>query len=133
MSRLAKSQNAVRTKQSVSKDPGSSIDMEPEINLEREFDAVRKSRHLEQQCRELRGRHKEDEQQEGVQKEDVQKENTWQEQECHNQYKQECKTFQVLKTSLIPEQKCQTEYEKKCQTRYDSSVIPTITKVYHQR
>ena len=133
MSRLAKSQNAVRTKQSVSKDPGSSIDMEPEINLEREFDAVRKSRHLEQQCRELRGRHKEDEQQEGVQKEDVQKENTWQEQECHNQYKQECKTFQVLKTSLIPEQKCQTEYEKKCQTRYDSNVIPTITKVYHQR
>ena len=133
MSRLAKSQNAVRTKQSVSKDPGSSIDMEPEINLEREFDAVRKSRHLEQQCRELRGRHKEDEQQEGVQKEDVQKENTWQEQECHNQYKQECKTFQVLKTSLIPEQKCQTEYEKKCQTRYDSSVTPTITKVYHQR
>ena len=47
--RLAKPQNAVRTKQSVSKDPDSGVDLEPDLKLEREFDAVRKRRHLEQQ------------------------------------------------------------------------------------
>ena len=39
--------------QSVRRDPDSSIDLEPNINLERQFDALRKRRHLEQQCREL--------------------------------------------------------------------------------
>ena len=57
---LAKPQTASRTEQSVSKDPDLSIDLEPDINLEREFDAVRKRGHLEQQYRESRGRHKED-------------------------------------------------------------------------
>ena len=39
-------QNAVRAKQSVNRDPDSSLDLEPDINLEREFDAVRKKIHL---------------------------------------------------------------------------------------
>ena len=34
--RLAELQNAARTEQSVSTDPDSSIDLEPDINLERE-------------------------------------------------------------------------------------------------
>ena len=42
------------------KQSASSIDLEPDINLEREFDGVRKKRYLEQQCRASRGRHKED-------------------------------------------------------------------------
>ena len=74
-------QNAVRTEQSVSKYPDSSIDLEQDINLDREFDAARKRRHLEQQCSESRGRHKEDVQQEEVQKEDEQEESVWQEQD----------------------------------------------------
>ena len=74
-------ENAVRTEQSVSKYPDSSIDLEQDINLDREFDAARKRRYLEQQCSESKGRHKEDVQQEEVQKEDVQEESVWQEQE----------------------------------------------------
>ena len=105
-------QNAVRDKQSAS-----SIDLEPDINLEREFDGVRKKRYLEQQCRASRGRHKEDIQQEKAQKEDVQKESVRQEQKCYNQYKQECNTVQVIRTSLIPEQKCQDVPKQKYQTK----------------
>jgi len=40
--------------------------LEQDINLDREFDAARKRRHLEQQCSESRGRHNEDVQQEEV-------------------------------------------------------------------
>ena len=47
--------------------PRLKYDLEPNINLKREFDAVRKRRHLEQQCRESRG-------EEDVWKEEVQKE-----------------------------------------------------------
>ena len=73
----------MRAKQSVNKDPDSNIDLEPDINLERKFDAVRQKLQLERQCRESRGRHKEDVQQEEVQKEDVQKEYVRQEQKGH--------------------------------------------------
>jgi len=54
---------------------------------------------LEQQCKESRGKNK-DVQQEEVQKEDVQEEYIWKEQKCHNKYKQERNTVQVLKTPL---------------------------------
>jgi len=33
-------------------------------------------------------------------------------------FKQECNMVQVLKTSLIPEQKCQGAHKQKCQTEY---------------
>ena len=39
---LVKPQNAARAEHSVSKNSDSSIDLESDINLEREFDAVRK-------------------------------------------------------------------------------------------
>ena len=53
-----------------------------------------------------------------VQKEDVQKDSVRQGQKWHKQYKQECNTVQVPKTSIISEQKCQDVPKQKCQTEY---------------